>query len=383
MNHKQVQRFVLSFLEQTGCRILEKSPAHVVVKLSPEADRALTNRHFYWSFVDRTGAEPETMTFAWHFEPPAKGGAAAQGSAGGGMAVHGGPAVPGYAGGAGNAPAPASAGPGDPPPGSAFPGGAFPGGVTPSGTAPVMEASSELGTPAAGAAPAGEASPVPGAAPTSGAAPVPPHTPAPGFRVLTEQIHFGSGRLNQLFDYVRQNGRNVLLFAEPPRGASPFSATWPYTAWLGVNFKVSYECDVKRDELYGWGISLATGVIDERFRERVQAAKLTARLPEGVHVLKNTLSPRKAMAQLEAHLERKLKRGDFSWAVEAESRRLDELERVVHYYRPLIERAENAEQREALKTRLKNREAEIDWQYRPRVTVSVINCGIFHFPGID
>ena len=340
MNRKQVQRFVLSFLEQTGCHIIEKSPTHVVVKLSPEADRALTNRHFYWSFIDRTGAEPETMTFAWHFGQPAKDGDAARGDA-----VPGSAAGAGAAGG-GTAPASANVASGASP-GNAQPGGAFSAGAAPSGTA------------------------------------VPSFAPAPGYRVLTEQIHFGSARLNQLFDYVRKNGRNVLLFAEPPRGASPFRATWPYTAWLGVNFKVSYECDVKRDELYGWGISLATGVIDERFRERLQAARLTARMPEGVQLLKSTLTPRKAMAHLEAHLERKLKRGDFSWAVEAESRRLDELERVIHYYRPLIERAETAEQREALRTRMKNREAEIDWQYRPRVTVSVINCGIFHFPGID
>lgn len=358
MNHRQVQRFVLSFLEQTGCRILEKSPSHVVVKLSPEADRAITNRPFYWSFVDRTGAEPETMTFAWHFEPPAKG------SATGNTAAQ----VQGSA-----------------PLGSAMAQGDATGGIEAGGIAAPGRAVPPEGATASGAEPAAEVSSGPGApaAPAAGTVSAPAFAPAPGFRVLTEHIHFGSGRLNQLFDYVRQNGRNVLLFAEPPRGAFPASATWPYTAWLGANFKVSYECDVKRDELYGWGISLATGVIDERFRERVQAAKLTARLPEGVHVLKSTLSPRKAIAQLEAHLERKLKRGDFSWALEAESRRLDELERVVHYYRPLIERADNAEQREALKNRLKKREAEIDRQYRPRVTVSVMNCGIFHFPGID
>ena len=327
MNGGEVARFVVSFLEQTGCHIIERSPTHVVVKLSPEADRALTNRPFYWSFVDRTGAEPETMTFAWYFEPPDT------------------PASPAPA-----ASAPALSVAAVPAPGSA--GFSF--------------ASGAAGTGVTGA--------------TAGTAAL----PLPGGRVLTEYLHFGSARLHQIFDYVRQRGRNVLLFAEPPRGgraADPFSRA--YTAWLGVNFKVTCECDMKREDLYSWGISLATGVIDENFGERLQACRLTARLSPEIRLLRSTLTPRKGMARLEAHLERKLRRGDFSWAVEAEERRREERQRVANYYRQLIERADSGEQRRALEERLKNREAEIDWQYRPRMTVTVINCGIFHFPGID
>jgi hypothetical protein len=98
-------------------------------------------------------------------------------------------------------------------------------------------------------------------------------------------------------------------------------------------------------------------------------------------LLRNGLSLRKAMAQLEHAAERKIKAGDFAWAEEAEARRLDERRRVEAYYRPMIDGADTAEQREALTARLKQRQAEIDWQYRPRVTLSVINCGLFHLPG--
>ena len=69
MNAGQVADFCLRYLEATGCRILEKSPAHVKVKLSPEADRDLTGRSYYWNFVERTGAEPETMSFVFVFDP--------------------------------------------------------------------------------------------------------------------------------------------------------------------------------------------------------------------------------------------------------------------------------------------------------------------------
>lgn len=35
MNDKQVQRFVARYAEATGSRIVEKSPMHLTVKLSP------------------------------------------------------------------------------------------------------------------------------------------------------------------------------------------------------------------------------------------------------------------------------------------------------------------------------------------------------------
>ena len=44
MNSKQVHRFVVSYLESKECHFIEKSPVGVTVKLSPDADRALSNR---------------------------------------------------------------------------------------------------------------------------------------------------------------------------------------------------------------------------------------------------------------------------------------------------------------------------------------------------
>lgn len=67
MNARQVEKFVMSYLEATGCDIIEKSKGSVTVRLSPEADKKLTNRPYYWGFVERTGTPPETLTFAWQF----------------------------------------------------------------------------------------------------------------------------------------------------------------------------------------------------------------------------------------------------------------------------------------------------------------------------
>ncbi|WP_160040086.1 YqhG family protein [Paenibacillus sp. USDA918EY] len=69
MSPQQVQEHIMTYLECTECQIIEKSPYHVTVKLSPQADRQLTGRPYYWGFVDRTGAEPETLSFTFVFDP--------------------------------------------------------------------------------------------------------------------------------------------------------------------------------------------------------------------------------------------------------------------------------------------------------------------------
>ncbi|NMO95340.1 YqhG family protein [Paenibacillus lemnae] len=68
---QEIHQHVLSYLEATECQIMEKSPHHLTVKLSPQADKMLTNRPYYWGFVERTGAPAETLSFNFVFDPPA------------------------------------------------------------------------------------------------------------------------------------------------------------------------------------------------------------------------------------------------------------------------------------------------------------------------
>ncbi|WP_145947169.1 YqhG family protein [Paenibacillus sp. Y412MC10] len=69
LSPQEVQKQVLTYLETTECSIIEKSPYHVTVKLSPQADKQLTNRPYYWGFIERTGAEPETLSYTFVFDP--------------------------------------------------------------------------------------------------------------------------------------------------------------------------------------------------------------------------------------------------------------------------------------------------------------------------
>ncbi|GJM68583.1 hypothetical protein HMSSN036_07990 [Paenibacillus macerans] len=272
MTSEQIRRLVMTYLEATECQFLEKSPYHVTVKLSPRADRDLTNRPYYWGFIERTGAEPETMSFSFIFDPerhreaeagqvagpkPSSRGAAAGPNAGKGAA----------AGFSGNGPAPAGTAPGL--------GG---GGPAPAGTAPGLGGGGQANAPG-----------LPGQSPEDTLlgryyGPVRPLPILGPGRIQREELTFGSSRLRQIFEAAKRGGRYVYLFEEP--GTRQRLALLPaaYEPWLGVCFKVEFCCDMKREELHFFGVSLLSGKIDEAFDTRLSGATLVPRLPENVHI---------------------------------------------------------------------------------------------------
>lgn len=317
MNSKQVHKYVSRYLEATNCSIIEKSPAHFTVKLSPEADRELTNRPYYWSFVDRVGADPETMTFLFvtdkdRYESSLKPN----------------PAVP-----------------------------------------PLQEQGPQDDKISAA-----------DAALTRSFGFINSSINVP--RIPREDVYFGSRKLDQLFGAAKSKGSFVYLFQEADkRGASPFSST-PYTAWLGVNMRVEFACDRKKEEIYSFGVSLVTGHCVDGFYDRLLELRLTPRLPANIHVAKNGISFSKAQGIVEQTLERKLKAFDYTWAADATARLQEELKCIDAYYEPLLQHATD-ENKAPIQEQYEQRQAEIRWQYEPRVTASAINCGIFHLEGID
>ncbi len=302
MKPQQIRKFVMRYLEATDCRIIEKSPAHVTVKFSPEADKALTNRSYYWSFIERTGAEPETMTCTFVFDPEK------------------------------------------------------------------MRQNPDNDNKQAGTVPSSGS--ILGA--YFGIIPT-----AFSGRVAQDIVTYGSRRLEQIFAAVKAKGKYICLFEEPEAQKRTSAVSSGYTTWLGVNFKVELLCDMKREELHSLGISLATGEIVEQFHPFMLAKRLSPRLPANTHITRGSLTLHKGLVQLEHHLEKRLKTYDHDWAAKAQERMGAELARIDSYYDDMLKTAED-DNKPLIAEQYANRKAEIEWQYRPRIQVSVINCGLFH-----
>jgi len=325
VNQEQIQAFVMRYLEAEQCDIVEKHPAYVTVKLSPSADKELTFRPYYWSFVERTGAQPETMTCTFIFDPDGHKEAVKD---------------------SGAAPAPG-----------------LPPQAAPSGAGNV--AGGPAGTPGDTRQPDSILGRYFGFVPTQLTA-----------RIPKDEVTFGSRRLEQIFNAARGKGQFVNLY-EQFKPEQKSTATVPYENWLQVNFKIELACDMKRSEIHSLGIHLGTGEIREHFQTLVLSKRLTPRLPAHIFIIPDKFTLPRAVIYLEEYLERKLRDYDHSWAEEAGLRLADEIDRIRGYYETLIKSTEPDKRAEA-EAQYANRRQEINWQYRPRIQISVINCGLFH-----
>lgn len=343
MSTNEIREYVVSYLESTQCQFIENSPWHVTVKLSPQADRELTDRPYYWGFVDRMNIEPETMSFSFVFDPEGYDQMNAKNEA---LQSH-----------------------------------------KNANTQPINAQLTNIqGTNTQAINTVGVTSGQPDLLNRYyGSLPQLPVL-GPG-RIRREDIHFGSARLRQIFNAVKQSGSCVYLFEDPgPRQKTTlFPAS--YEPWLAVCWKVEFACDLKREELHFHAISLASGKIDTSFDQRIIDMPLLQRLPENIHVGPTSLSLRDGHQQLEQYLYRSLEKLDTSWATSAKERLQEELELVDAYYKDLL-LVDDEERQAEVKAQLEARKSEITWQYEPRIMISAINCGIFHlredrFPRID
>lgn len=375
MNTEQVRRFVLDYLEATDCHIMETSPASVTVKLSERADRKLTNRPYYWGFVDRTGAEPETMRFTFVFDPTAM--------------------------------------PPDPPRGPYAP--------------PVLPPTDAAAAPPTGAAIA----PPPGSA-TVGAAPgdsilgryfgvAPAFTGGGGGlgRIPREEVTFGSRRLSSIMQAIHEEGRFIQLFAEQASADSTATSrstrgtkrSTAYEPWLLLNLNVEFACDLKREEIHSYGISLVTGRIRTDFMEQLLSMSLSPKLPSNVHVAPWSLSIQQAREAVEGHLTNLISTYDNTWAMEASERLEGELARLKSYYEPQLQQlstdteqavstsinkdkhegsgsntdpeqgnTNSPSKQEQIQQQYDMRCQEIRWQFEPRIAVNLLNAGLIHLP---
>ncbi|UQZ36112.1 hypothetical protein C2I18_22825 [Paenibacillus sp. PK3_47] len=347
---QQVRQQVMDYLETTECSIIESSPLHVTVKLSPRADRMLTDRPYYWGFVERTGAPPETLSFTFVFDPEKYDSLAAQPPAARAVGV--------------NQPA---------------------AGNLPSGTgASAVEAGADM----AANAPAG-AQPPKGAAPAGGAGNaqdgilaryfgIVPALPriGPGM-IRREDVIYGSKRLRQIWSAARDEGKCLQLFENPGERQRTTLFSAAYEPWLGVCYKVEMTCDLKREELHFIGISLTSGRILPDFGERLDALELTPRLPENIHIQPYEMSVKTGADRLEAYLTSQLAGLDYSWAEEARERLALELSIVDIYYEELLKEPDE-EKKLAIEEQYNRRRKETAWQYEPQIAVSAITYGLFH-----
>jgi len=61
MQQQEIHKFLLTYFQANHCEIVENNDAYLVIQLTPEMDKELMNRPFYWHYLEKTGGIPNPM----------------------------------------------------------------------------------------------------------------------------------------------------------------------------------------------------------------------------------------------------------------------------------------------------------------------------------
>lgn len=271
MNQTWVRNYIEKYLDIHQCQFIEKTPSHITVKLSVDVDKDITNRPYYWTFVEKTGAEQETLTMTFIFDKE----------------------------------------------------------ILPQG-------------------------------------------------IRGEELSLGTPRLKQFFDITKKRGKSVRLFQQFPHNQLNSIHLKKLNPWLGVNYKLEFLSDKKKDLILSLGINLATGEMKKDFFQIIKKINLGPVLPSNTTTVHNFLTLREAALQLEEWILHEAKNQDYHWVHEANNRLNEELEQIELYYRTQSEQNDSEELTSTdSNNEMQRRVEELEWQYRPRIEVNPINYGIF------
>ncbi|SMO39014.1 YqhG family protein [Melghirimyces algeriensis] len=187
-----------------------------------------------------------------------------------------------------------------------------------------------------------------------------------------ELLSYGSPRFYQMLQSAQKHGRYVRLYEDSTIPARARSSSKPYDPWLGINYRVSFICDMKKDEILCLGIHLRSGELVENFYPQIRNRKWTSRLPAHRHILPPLMTVPEAVGELEYNLQGYIEQQDLSWVKNAKEQLNQELQQLDAYY------PEEWRMSDELHTEKKQRVQETIRQYHPKVEVEVVNAGLFY-----
>ncbi|MBG9818255.1 YqhG family protein [Bacillus safensis] len=186
-----------------------------------------------------------------------------------------------------------------------------------------------------------------------------------GDKIEGEFIHFGSPRLFQIFEAVKEQGRFIRLYER----VTPLSNNQiPLEPWLGLNVKISYLADRKKDKLLSLGLHLIRGEVIEQFQEKLEARELSSQIPDYCFTMSTMIKPESGIKRLYSLMEHYAHEEPDDWAVRAVQKWKEDSELLNQFYEGTSDTSVEYEiERQALKT-----------LYEPKISLTIENGGLFY-----
>ncbi len=181
-----------------------------------------------------------------------------------------------------------------------------------------------------------------------------------------EHIHFGSPRLHQIFQSTQQLGAYIRLFEEIPSSENKMSTA--LHPWLCLNVKISYQCDRMKDIFISLGLNLIAGEVKQNFHQLLLQKTLSPKIPDYCFTLSPLITLKSGFNRLETIIRKIIADDNHQWALDAYCRWQNDLRLLETFYEELEEKPESY----YLEV------AALQEQYEPKITVKIINGGIFY-----
>lgn len=175
-------------------------------------------------------------------------------------------------------------------------------------------------------------------------------------------IHFGSPRLQQIMNHLKEKEKFTKLFQ-----LIHATEKTPLHPWLVVNFKISYQGQHKKDEIISIGLHLVNGMMKLDMMNLLRKFSLQTTISDYCFTLSPMIKIKSGYLRMETVLSNYIEEQEHTWAKKSLELLQEEIQTLQHFYQDDLE----SEQ-------MKKEQDELTKRYHPKVTLDVINGGIVY-----
>lgn len=175
-----------------------------------------------------------------------------------------------------------------------------------------------------------------------------------------EWIHFGSPRLQQIFNYLKMSKNNIKLFQKV--NTLENTALFP---WLITNIKINYNGKHNKSELFSIGLNLINGHVNTNMIKVMEAMSLRTVISEYCYIISPLIKLQSGYKRIERIVDEYITRQAHEWAAESINTLHEEKKLVEHFYDGVDDTKE-----------LKEEIADLTKRFAPTISYQVINGGL-------
>lgn len=181
--------------------------------------------------------------------------------------------------------------------------------------------------------------------------------------VKGDWIHFGSPRLQQIINHLKEKERFTKLFQKVITNKNT-----PLYPWLIINLKLSYKGKHKKDEVISIGLQLVNGNMRLQMMDYLKNIPLQMKISDYCYTISPLIKLQSGYKRIESVLATYIENQTHEWAEESLKLLDEEISSLKHFYEGRTEELEQMEKEIE----------EVKERYYPTISHHVINGGIFY-----